>query len=147
MLCNMFLYVVQHIFRISAICIKCKYSGMILHLLQICRPTFALFAGSCRRMHKKHHYEIDNAPSPVRRKGGPAPLSCLRGNGAHGAPHPWSVFSTRADLLRSSASRKRRMPEALSRPGHPTTILSMKILAFAYTIAASNSIWAFAVAV
>lgn len=147
MLCNMFLYVVQHIFRISAFCIKCKYSGMILHLLQSCRQSFAIFAISCRRMHKKHRYEIDNAPSPERRKGGLAPLSCLRGNGAHGAPHPWSVFSTRADLHRSSASMKRRMPEALSRLGHPTTILSMKILASFYTIAASITIAAFLVAV
>lgn len=41
MLCNMFLYVVQHIFRISAKRIKCNHSGII-----------ALFADSCSKMHK-----------------------------------------------------------------------------------------------
>lgn len=42
---------------------------------------------------------------------------------------------------------KRKMPETLTRPGHSVTILSMKILAFAYTIAASMRMVASAVAV
>lgn len=41
MLCNMFLYVVQHIFRAAAKCTMCKHSGMI-----------TLFADACRKMHK-----------------------------------------------------------------------------------------------
>lgn len=54
MLCNMFLYVVQHVFRISANCIMCKYSGMI-----------ALFADACRKMHKMQKLAVvaENCPS------------------------------------------------------------------------------------
>lgn len=108
MLCNMFLYVVQHIFG----------QGQKVHIARGLED-FALSADSCRRLHKKHRYEIDYAPSPVRRKGGLAPLSCPRGNGAHGAPHPWDVLSTRTDLHCSSASGpKKIMPETLTSPGH-----------------------------
>lgn len=63
MLCNMFLYVVQHIFGPSRKRCKVRESSRILHFLQIvdghilhfsqsCRQTFAFFADSCRRMHK-----------------------------------------------------------------------------------------------
>ena len=85
MLCNMFFYVVQHIFGRAKKCIS-REASMTLHFLHILsQRQNALFAVSCRRMYKKHRYEIDNAPSPERRKGGLAPLSCPRGNGAHGA--------------------------------------------------------------
>lgn len=128
MLCNMFLYVVQHVFRAANKCTIYIFPGT-LHFLQLfSRSDYAIFADSCRTIHKKHRYEIENAPSPGRRKGGLAPLSCPCGNGAHGAPHPRDVFFTRLERRRRSAMGKRRMPEALSRPGHSATILSMKIL-------------------
>ncbi len=76
MLYNMFLYVLQHIF----------FAWPQLHFLHFPRD-FAFFADTCSKMHKKHRYGIDNAPSPERRKGGLAPLSSPRGYGAHGAPH------------------------------------------------------------
>ena len=62
MLCNMFLYVVQHVFWISANCTIYIFPG-ILHFLQIAaedifalfanslRSVFAHFADSCRRIH------------------------------------------------------------------------------------------------
>ena len=54
MLCNMFFYVVQHIFLISAKRIKCNHSGII-----------ALFADACRKMHKMQKLAVvaENCPS------------------------------------------------------------------------------------
>lgn len=52
MLCNMFFYVVQHIFRISAKRIKCNHSGTIAFFATVGRPIIALFADACRKMHK-----------------------------------------------------------------------------------------------
>lgn len=54
MLCNMFLYVVQHIFRTATNCIMFKYSGMI-----------AFFADACRKMYKMQKLAVvaENCPS------------------------------------------------------------------------------------
>lgn len=54
MLCNMFFYVVQHIFRTAAKRIKCNHSGII-----------ALFTDACRKMYKMQKLAVaaENCPS------------------------------------------------------------------------------------
>lgn len=97
-------------------CKKCtmfKFPGKFAQSAKIGRSGLKLSGLNKRPLIKK------NAPSPGRRKGGLAPLSCPRGNGAHGALHPWDVLFTLAALYQSSASRAKKMPEALTSPGHP----------------------------
>lgn len=65
MLCNMFLYVVQHIFCESCKSCTVREASRTLHFLQCCRPIFALFADACRMMHKMQKLAVaaENFPS------------------------------------------------------------------------------------
>ena len=65
MLCNMFLYVVQHVFCDSCKSCNGRESSITLHFLQLFRNIIALFADACRKMHKMQKLAVvaENCPS------------------------------------------------------------------------------------
>lgn len=106
------------------------------------RPQFALFAFLSTNLHF-----LQTPAGGCTKCTDTKSITRHRRNGERVALRHYLARAAMERMAHRRPCTKRRAPEALTSPGHSVTILSMKILTFAYTIAASMRMVASAVAV